>query len=679
MLSAQPQEHLWQKLATFPHRVVTIQFLEDGGPPRVGFVGCDSAVYRTTDGGETWREASYVQSNPTDAFIACDFTFKDSLTGWFANWDSNSPTPYYKTTDGGQSWAAQSAPTFRASAIHYNRSTGVLLLSGWRTYTHGLNSCLSTNEGTTWQVFEQAVPLNGYAFVDSIHGVATNNHSGTYQRTTDGGQTWTDVNSGANEVWQPCADTTTHTLWAASELAPWTLDYSTDNGLNFRDLTTNFHSTGTIRAGTCGMLYAQRSGDLGHSDSIQGVIYSADPARQTWSPLADRTGAYGPHAALDTRFYVKGSFIFATGIEHDIWRYIGDSTKYNGGNYARPLAASSHVNLFSNDCKPFDQPVYIRYLNDCQTADLVSASIDPPDRFHIVLNGTLPKAIAGDFPLHIEHDPLYHTPDTARLYLVYSSAGQPYYDTVLLSSTIAGSRLMPRVTLSVNGSNNTTVKSGDTVNVALTLQDAIPVEVGLDSIVIEASFDSTTLELMSGPDVFPPFAILQESHTLGTEDLVVRVQRQTLNSGTVLATLRYQALLSPNPTANYMIQSLRFNDSLFNGCVATAAVVDSEVRIAINGCGDATGRAFLRGEPLIPTLKVNTLGNTVQATLSASRDVTGTLSVYNALGVCIQSRAVALGPEAVTLHFTDFCSGVYTCRLTVASGAVATQKVAVVN
>src|SRR5439155_17384769 len=141
----------------------------------------------------------------------------------------------------------------------YKADQHMLLLSGWPSSMGSARSCISTDEGATWKVFEIGTPLNGYAFIDDLHGVATNYHSGYYQHTTDGGLTWNDVDRGANETWQPLADTLHHLLWAASELSrDHTLDYSSDGGQNFFDLRKDFYSTGTLREGPCGTLYAEK-------------------------------------------------------------------------------------------------------------------------------------------------------------------------------------------------------------------------------------------------------------------------------------------------------------------------------------------------------------------------------------------------------------------------------------
>lgn len=663
-VSAQPQQKLWQKLATFPTRVLAVQFLEIPGPPRIGFVGCDNAVYRTTDGGETWREASYVRGKPNDPFMACDFAFKDSLTGWFANWDSNATYPYYATTDGGQSWTGQIAPTVSCSAIHYNPASGVLLLSGWPSFNHGLHSCLSTNEGASWQAFERGTPLNGYAFVDGNFGVATNYKSGYYQHTTDGGLTWSDVNGGANETWQPAADTANHTLWAAAEIAG-TLDYSTDNGLNFTDLISrDFHTTGTLRSGPCGALYTQRAHAYGFDDSIQGIVISRDNGR-TWNPLADQAGMHGPSGDADTRFFVKGSYTYAPSALNEVWRFIGDSTKYDGGGDLRPQSTLRELHIFANDCAPVTKPLFVRYLNDCSDAELTGAMIEPSDRFHL-LNLTLPHTISGDYPITIEHDPLYHTPDTARLFLVYQSHGADSYDTVLLTNAIAGDRYTPRIQLSPT---DITAKSGDTITVTYTLLDSIPASWGLDSIAINATFDSTALELnlgagAGGPTVPLPFSLLREQHTKDSETVVLRLPAATdIPKNTVIASIPYRTYLTDQRTARYAVTSILFNDSVFNGCFATALVNPSQVTITMLGCGDSTAREFLRGEQFIRILRINAGSSNANVIVSAATNIDAEISVYNTLGSCLQHQETTLREGSNALALGSFPSGLYTCEL----------------
>lgn len=684
--AAQPQEKLWQKLATFPHKIFTVQFLDLPGPPRIGFVGADSMVYRTTDGGETWR--------PTVAsdyhFNATDFAFKDSLTGWFSNWTYTGP-PFYKTTDGGLTWIGQTAPTDSCSSICYRPKLHLLLLSGWPNPGSGSplvgqRSCLSTDDGLTWQLFESGTPLNGYAFLNDDTGIVTNFHDPDYKRTTDGGLTWTAVDRGQDETWQPLADTVHHLFWAASENHQ-TLNCSSDFGQNFNTMVAKgFWTVGTMRESPCGMLYIEANSD---PNSTMHGMYRSDDIGKTWTQVLDRNGNIGPSDENDTRFYLRGSYIYAPGENaakniFEVWRYIGDSTYYDGGDFTRPLAEASGLNVGSAICEPADSTLYIRYLNDCIPADLISATIEPSARFTLILRDTLPHAISGDYPITIEHDPLFHTPDSAKLLLAYRVNGVNYYDTVRVTGNIAGNRLLPRVELLANGaerprSTSAQVKAGDTVWMTLQLLDSVAGATGLDSILIQASFDRTILELAPGPQVVPPFSILRESHTSGTETLVVRHKHgESLAAGTDIARIPYRTYLTPDRVALYSVDQIRFNDSLFDDCVATASILSSPVAVTISGCSDSTLRAFMQGEPLIQILRVES-GSEPAIDVRTSADFDAELQVFSEIGVCVRTLPLPLRAGDQLVNVDGLPSGFYTLAIQMGGRCVARGRFVVMR
>src|SRR5438876_6117693 len=72
----------WKLLHDFGAQVYSIHFLDREGYPQIGFAGLtDGEVWRTSDGGASWQQASVP---PTLIGAIRDFTFKDSLTGWLA-------------------------------------------------------------------------------------------------------------------------------------------------------------------------------------------------------------------------------------------------------------------------------------------------------------------------------------------------------------------------------------------------------------------------------------------------------------------------------------------------------------------------------------------------------------------------------------------------------------------
>ena len=115
----------WRLLKTFPLPdsvrgpnndaiITSICFLNLLGPPRIGFVGLSTTapldttdheggeVWKTIDGGRTWRQVGPISERSFFGRGVYDFAFKDSLTGWLAA--SNPDGGCLKTTDGGNTW-----------------------------------------------------------------------------------------------------------------------------------------------------------------------------------------------------------------------------------------------------------------------------------------------------------------------------------------------------------------------------------------------------------------------------------------------------------------------------------------------------------------------------------------------------------------------------------------------
>ncbi|HEX5317283.1 MAG TPA: hypothetical protein VFX22_11590, partial [Candidatus Kapabacteria bacterium] len=201
----------WQSLGAFPRGVECVYFIDLPGPPRIGFVGDSGNVFRTTDGGQTWRAATVTSG---DSIFPSDFTFQNSDTGWFANFFEGG-APVYKTTDGGLTWTALAAPAPHASSIYYNRSNGLLLLSFWVGTSSG-GVCASSDGGQDWKILLSGDLYNGFAFMNGDSGIVTERDIGAY-RTTDGGYSWNRATSFPDETWQPNPDTLRRMIWEGSE------------------------------------------------------------------------------------------------------------------------------------------------------------------------------------------------------------------------------------------------------------------------------------------------------------------------------------------------------------------------------------------------------------------------------------------------------------------------------
>jgi photosystem II stability/assembly factor-like uncharacterized protein len=123
----------------------------------------------------------------TDNFYACDFV--DMNTGWVVGGDQK----IYKTRDGGQTWRKQVA------GLPPVTFWGVCFIDTLRGWVSGSSGKIfhTSDGGRTW--VQQASPtratLREICFFDSLNGWIVG-HSGKTLRTIDGGQTWASIASG---------------------------------------------------------------------------------------------------------------------------------------------------------------------------------------------------------------------------------------------------------------------------------------------------------------------------------------------------------------------------------------------------------------------------------------------------------------------------------------------------
>jgi photosystem II stability/assembly factor-like uncharacterized protein len=221
-----------------------------GGSPETQCNGAGTAIWRTTDGGATWRQVVVVPGSSGIGYPQCKegLSFIDATHGFLAAWDDNHPPSIYHTSDGGANWTAAILPdppgfttlaggfTLRAGLVRAYGST--LLVPAWgmqpgaqaameyvfasvnggTTWTYlattesGINnvtfvsasrwlelivpeqSVETTDAGKTWHAYSsdysQAAPVAPQiVFGDSLVGYAT--VRGSIQRTVDGGLHWT--------------------------------------------------------------------------------------------------------------------------------------------------------------------------------------------------------------------------------------------------------------------------------------------------------------------------------------------------------------------------------------------------------------------------------------------------------------------------------------------------------
>lgn len=231
---------------------------------------------KSTDGGLTWN--ALVLSPPLSTYQINSIDFIDDNTGWAAGFaGAFAPHLLMKTTDGGLTWVQQVLETNpNGSVISVKMADAnngyVLANSGGAIYT-------TTNSGTNW-----IKTTNSYVLTTSwsnmfvlnkdviyLHGAGT---SGTklMVRSTDGGNTWTDLSAGiANKF----------TIFKS------------------RWLNTRFG----VASGTNGWMGITTDGGATWTESNPGFSTTVDvdfPTKNAWFTVSDRNGQYQIGRKLET-------------------------------------------------------------------------------------------------------------------------------------------------------------------------------------------------------------------------------------------------------------------------------------------------------------------------------------------------------------------------------------------
>ena len=177
-----------------------------------GWALSDSAVLRTTDGGQTWNDATPSGVSSVGASASSYFMTASSAWVLIANADGTTGS-LYRTTDGGSTWATASVPFAGASLQFLDAANGIAMASlGAGAGSEAVAVYHSSDGGSTWtQAYindptvagsGDSLPLagtkSGAVFLDSNHGWVSGAEPMPdfiyLYGTADGGHTWTQQN-----------------------------------------------------------------------------------------------------------------------------------------------------------------------------------------------------------------------------------------------------------------------------------------------------------------------------------------------------------------------------------------------------------------------------------------------------------------------------------------------------
>ncbi len=186
----------------------------------VGWMVGEYVTYKTTDGGENWVGAG---SAYTD-LISNNFYFIDGNTGWKAD------DKIYKTTDGGSSWLEKSGTG--GNTVHFSD-----INNGWVCGQGGM-IMNSTDGGENWSNQNSGITenLNVIRFYDSNIGMCAGDN-GTILTTSDGGYNWIVRNTGTAVQINSIQFINSATVMANGFL------FTTDGGNSWEELSNGYHFT----------------------------------------------------------------------------------------------------------------------------------------------------------------------------------------------------------------------------------------------------------------------------------------------------------------------------------------------------------------------------------------------------------------------------------------------------
>ncbi len=281
---------------------------------RVGWTwhNASLALAHTTDGGATWRAQS------TGAGTLSGLQFVDSLTGWVCGGSGE----LFRTTDGGANWqqvapAGQAGAGFQFVDRHHGWTYGDRefydhpFLGGWTWEAR------TTDGGHTWtplgegEPFDKVIPGYAVSYLDAHLGWGVGKWWGgrdaypiswkyTLQRTTDGGESWTELWGSSGQGDWPygptydvtgiyAADPERVWAWGSAPVPGWLMGVSTDGGSSWKGQRTVETVPWSVRFDRTGLAFAFSGSRLRYRNT-EIAAYRATRPPQIDGNLADWAG-----------------------------------------------------------------------------------------------------------------------------------------------------------------------------------------------------------------------------------------------------------------------------------------------------------------------------------------------------------------------------------------------------
>ncbi|HET9135744.1 MAG TPA: T9SS type A sorting domain-containing protein [Candidatus Kapabacteria bacterium] len=186
--------------------------------------------------------------------------------------------------------------------------------------------------------------------------------------------------------------------------------------------------TGCMQAGLSMTLFFQSS------LPSDGIMMSLDTAK-TFIPIC------GPANDVDTRFYVRDSFIYAGDNQGGLWL----NTTGIGSN-STPQLSNINFAFHSDGCHTIDTAIIITFFDSCNgvQADLKEISISGSNQFSLIGNDSIRK-LHKDDSLDVRFDPTIIGSGSAKLHLRFHLGFKDFDTTISLIGTTSYKQPTPQI------------------------------------------------------------------------------------------------------------------------------------------------------------------------------------------------------------------------------------------
>ncbi|MBK7184998.1 MAG: hypothetical protein IPH85_03580 [Ignavibacteria bacterium] len=175
-----------------------VQFLT----PSIGYVSGHAGVFRSDDGGITWRDISPFDPNFEKGWGSYWINQNEGL--YFVGGCASGIQAFYRTTDAGQSWTVSygTEPMSGLSdGIIFRNGSGFAVSSGvlWRTTDFGRSWSIYSRTGS--KVWSEELAISGNAMLIPTAGNTCDGNAsgiGSLRYSNDAGRSWREYQTGAN-------------------------------------------------------------------------------------------------------------------------------------------------------------------------------------------------------------------------------------------------------------------------------------------------------------------------------------------------------------------------------------------------------------------------------------------------------------------------------------------------